>query len=106
MATYWEVEIVTPESPDAKAEAEAGRLRTTNNEERGQANNGLFYDIQGRAPGPRSLDIRTTQDATIRQYFGPTLNDRKDIFKIEGTKIQMNDAQKRITITPGKIRKL
>jgi RHS repeat-associated protein len=102
------VETITADSPDAKDEQDAGRLRTSSNDEKGQASNGVFYDVQTRGLGPNSgtLDIWTTQDLTVRQYFGPSIQDRKDIFKIQGIKIHMNDAQKRITITPGKPTKL
>jgi RHS repeat-associated protein len=102
------VETITADSPDAESEKKAGRLKTSSNDEKGQSSNGVFYDVQARglSPSSGSLDIWTTQDLTVRQYFGPTIQDRKDIFKIQGIKIHMNDAQKRITITPGKPTKL
>jgi RHS repeat-associated protein len=101
-------EKITADSPDARAEEKAGRLITSEKDERSQANNGLFYDIQVRGTGPlsRSLDIRTTQDLTVRQYFGPSPNDGKDIFKIQGIKIRVNDLTRTITIIPGRIEKI
>ena len=101
-------EKITADSADAKDEEKAGRLITSATEEKGQANNGLFYDIQVRMKGPlsKSSDFRTTQDLTVRQYFGPTSKDGKDIFKIQGIKIRMNDVTSTITITPGKVEKL
>ena len=100
-------EEVTADSPDAKAEEKAGRL-ITSKDERGQANNGLFYDIQARATGSLSkpLDVRTTQNLTIRQYSGPTAKEGKDIFKIHGNKIRVSDATRTITIIPGRIEKV
>ena len=101
-------EEITADSPDAKAEEKAGRLITSEKDEIGQADNGLLYDIQIRGTGPlsKSLDIQTTQNLTMRQYFGPTTKDGKDIFKIHGIKIRMNDETRTITIKPGRIEKV
>jgi RHS repeat-associated protein len=101
-------EEITADSPDAKTEEKAGRLLTSSKEEKGQADNGLFYDIQARITGPlsKSLDIRTTQNLTVRQYFGPTAKDGKDIFKIHGNKIRAYDPTQTITITSGRIEKV
>lgn len=62
-------EKITADSPDAKSEEQAKRLITSETDEKAQAKNGLFYDFQVRATGPlsKSLDVRTTQDLTIRQ---------------------------------------
>jgi hypothetical protein len=101
-------EKITADSPDAKGEEQARRLITSETDEKAQAKNGLFYDLQVRATGPlsKSLDVRTTQDLTIRQYFGPRAEDGKDIFKINGNKIRVDDVTRTITIIPGKIEKL
>lgn len=100
------VENAQPDNGAAKQVVQEQRQITTNAQERGQSNNGAFYDLQIRSLGPKPQDLRTTQDVTIRQYFGPKANDYKEIFQVSGNKIRFNDSKKQITFTPGKVTRL
>src|SRR6185295_2155944 len=100
------VEDAQPANDDAKQIVASGGQITTNQEERGQANNGAFYDLQLRVPGSQPKDVQTTQDLIVRQYFGPQTTDYKEIFKVSGNKIRLDDRKRSITFTPGTVRKL
>ena len=100
------VENAKPENDAAKQEVAAGRQLTSNEQERGQSSNGAFYDLQVRGLGSKPLDLKTTQDVTVRHYFGPKPTDYKEIFQITGNKIRFNDVKKQVTFTPGTTKKL
>ena len=100
------VENAQPVNEAAKQESQAGRTKTSNQQERGQSSNGAFYDLQIRGLGSKPLDIRTTQDLTVRHYFGPKTTDYKQIFQVTGNKIRFNDRKRQITFTKGQVKKL
>jgi hypothetical protein len=100
------VENAQPANEDAKQiVASAGQI-TTNQQERGQASNGAFYDLQLRIPGSQTKDALTTQDVTVRQYFGPKTTDYKEIFQVSGNKIRFDDRKRSVTFTPGTVKRL
>jgi RHS repeat-associated protein len=100
------VESAKPANEAAEELAKSNRQVTSNEQERGQANNGAFYDLQIRGSGKTPQDIRTTQDVTVRHYFGPKATDYKEIFKITGNKIRFDDHNRRITFNQGQVKKL
>lgn len=100
------VENAQPANDDAKQIVASGGQITSNAQEKGQANNGVFYDIQLRVPGSQTKDALTTQDVTVRQYFGPKTTDYKEIFRVSGNKIRFDDRQRSITFTQGTVKKL
>jgi RHS repeat-associated protein len=100
------VESAQPANEDAKQIVTSGGQITTNQQERGQANNGAFYDLQLRVPGSQTRDALTTQDVTVRQYFGPKSTDYKEVFQVSGNKIRFDDRRRSVTFTPGTLKKL
>lgn len=100
------VENAQPDNDAAKEIAKKGNQITSNEVEKGQAKNGVFYDAQIRGTGKTPLDIMTNQDATVRRYFGPKTTDFKEIFKVTGNKIHFDDNKRKVTFTPGQIKKL
>ena len=100
------VEDARPANKAAERLAQANRQVTTNKQERGQSQNGAFYDVQIRGLGKKPSDIRTTQDLTVRHYFGPKPTDYNEIFKITGNQIRFDDSKRRITFTQGQRKKL
>src|SRR5690349_3445763 len=54
--------LTQPDNQAAKDIAQKGNQITTNQDERGQANNGAFYDVQVRVTGPKTLDSATKRD--------------------------------------------
>lgn len=100
------VENAQPANADAKQIVASGGQITTNQQERAQANNGAFYDLQLRVPGSQTKDALTTQDLTVRQYFGPKTTDYKETFQVSGNKIRFDDRKRSITFTPGTVKKL
>ena len=100
------VENAQAANADAQAIAQKGNQMTSNAVEIGQANNGVFYDIQLRSPGSKTLDVQTTQDVSVRLYHGPKPTDYKEIFQVTGNKIRFEDTKKRVTFTQGTVKKL
>jgi RHS repeat-associated protein len=100
------VENAQPADNDGKQIAASGGQITTNQIEKGQASNGAFYDLQLRVPGSQPKDVRTTQDVTVRKYFGPKTTDYKDIFQVSGNTIRFDDRKRSITYKPGTVKKL
>lgn len=100
------VENAQPVNDDAKQIVASGGQITSNGQEKGQASNGAFYDIQLRVPGSQTKDALTTQDVTVRQYFGPKTTDYKEIFQVSGNKIRFDDRKRLMTFTPGTPKKL
>jgi hypothetical protein len=100
------VENAKPANEAARQESEAGRIRTSNQQERGQSSNGAFYDLQIRGMRSKPSDIRTTQDLTVRHYFGPKTTDYKETFQVTGNKIRFDDNKRRITFTQGQVKRL
>lgn len=101
------VENAKADNAAAQQIVDANQQKTSNAIEIGQTNNGAFYDYQIRGTGAKPLDIRTSQDVTIRQYSGPSAAaDYKDTFQITGNKIRFDDVKKQVTFTPGTTKKL
>ena len=100
------VENAQPANQDAKQIVASGGQITSNGQEKGQANNCAFYDLQLRVPGSQTRDALTSQDVTVRQYFGPKTTDYKEIFQVSGNKIRLDDRRRSITFTPGTVKKL
>lgn len=100
------LENAQPANEAAKKEVKAGRQMTTNQQEQGQSSNGAFYDIQMRGLSKTPADIRTTQDVTVRHYYGPKATDYKEIFQVTGNKIRFDDRKRRVTFTQGQVKKL
>jgi hypothetical protein len=90
-------ETVKPADANAQYLVDHHLLLTSNNQPVLQADNGVFYDAQGRAFEPPPISYNTTQDILIKEG-------RKGLFKIEGVKINTDDTKRSITITPGTIR--
>jgi hypothetical protein len=95
-----------PDNDAAKEIVNKGNQITSNGVEKGQADNGVFYDAQVRGTGKTPLDIMTKQDATVRRYFGPKPTDFKEIFKVTENKIRFDDNNRKVTFTPGQVKKL
>ena len=100
------VEDAKPANKAAEDIANADRQFTSNQQEKSQANNGAFYDLQIRGQGKTPSDIRTTQDVTVRHYFGPKDTDYKEIFKVTGNQIRFDDRKRQVTFTQGQVKKL
>ena len=92
-------ETITPVSPDAKTLDRLGRLGTSGGRTVDQHPDGVFYDTQLRALGTRSYDIHTTQDLTFR-------SGTKEIIKVEGIGLRLNDAARTVMVTPGTVKKV
>lgn len=99
------VENAQAANADARAIAESGNQMTTNAVEVGQANNGVFYDVQLRVPASKTLDVQTTQNLSVRLYHGPKQTDYKEIFQVTGNKVRFDDTKKQITFTQGTIKR-
>ncbi|HEX6042988.1 MAG TPA: RHS repeat-associated core domain-containing protein, partial [Pyrinomonadaceae bacterium] len=93
-------EYATPDNQDAQVLYNANRADTTNGVQIEQQPNGAFYDVQLRSldPNKRLSDIKTKQDAVVKS--GNT-----NLFMVQGNQIRMDDANRNITFTQGKIRK-
>jgi hypothetical protein len=93
-------EYVTPDNSDAKLIYATNKSETTNDIKIGQESNGAFYDAQIRSldPNKRSMDIQTKQDAVVKS--GNT-----NLFMVQENRIRMDDSNRNITFTQGRVRK-
>ncbi len=91
-------ENVAPADAMAEKLVKENRLRTSNNQEVLQADNGVFYDFQGRSMGADKISYRTTQELTIKSRG-------REVFKIEGIQIRTDDKTRTISIKPGKLKR-
>ena len=93
-------EDVTPMNDAAQALQDINRHATTNNLAISQQSNGVFYDLQLRSfdPSKRPMDIHTKQDLVIK-------SGTRNLFMMQGNQIRLNDLDKSITFTPGRLRK-
>jgi hypothetical protein len=93
-------EYASPDNQDAKLLYDANSAQTTNGVQIEQQPNGAFYDVQLRSldPNRRLMDIKTRQDVVIR-------SNNTNMFMVQGNQIRMDDANRNITFTQGRIRK-
>ncbi|MBK8812825.1 MAG: hypothetical protein IPN69_19135 [Acidobacteria bacterium] len=93
-------EFVEPANDAAKVIEKTGSQNTNNGVPVPQISQGVFWDVQIRGPGSITYnEIKTTQRLLFR-------NGNRGMFVIKEISIVMNDVERTISITPGKVRKL